>query len=194
MSRFPRLARVAAVGAFAVSAMTMFAASPAGAVATASMVDNGNGSITVTYSGNVAGPSGYDVFLTFMTQGSTCPAMPFTQYTYVLSANPVGGSSPNMAASPATVTSGTLVMGSSGPQGIALPAGLYQACLYTNIIQTSTFSSAGSLAVTIGNPVVTTSSTSTSTTMAPTTTTTAASGATTSTTAAGDPVAPAYTG
>ncbi|MSX34123.1 MAG: hypothetical protein F2784_04285, partial [Actinobacteria bacterium] len=51
MSRFSRPVRNAVAGLLAISALTIFGVSPASAAATASMVDNGDGSVTVTYSG-----------------------------------------------------------------------------------------------------------------------------------------------
>ena len=176
MSRFSRSVRLALAGLLAVSAVTIFGASPASAVATASMVDNGNGSITVTYSGVVAGPNGFDVVLLFLSEGATCPVNAYPNpYLFNLYANPMGGGSPVMAASPATIGVGTSVMGPNGPQAIPLTTGNYQACLYTQDIGPNDYTNAGSLAVTIGQ-------------VTPTTTTT------TTTAPAADPVAPSFTG
>jgi hypothetical protein len=180
MSRFSRSVRIAVAGLLAVSALTIFGASPASAAATASMVDNGNGSITVTYSGVVAGANGFDVVLAFMSQGATCPVNAYPNpYLFNLYANPMGGGSPVMAASPATIGVGTSVKGPNDPGAVPLTTGNYQACLYTQDIGGKTNTNAGSLAVTIGQ-------------VTPTTTTTTASP--TTTTAAGTPVAPAFTG
>ncbi len=176
MSRFSRSVRLAVAGLLAVSALTIFGASPASAVATASMVDNGNGSITVTYSGTVAGPTGFDVVLLFLSEGATCPVNAYpNSYLFNLYVNEGG---PVMAASPATIGVGTSVMGPNGPQAIPLTTGNYQACLYTQDIGPNDYTNAGSLAVTIGQVTPTTTTTTTTTTTAP----------------AADPVAPAFTG
>jgi hypothetical protein len=182
MSRFSRSVRIAVAGLLAVSALTIFGASPASAAATASMVDNGNGSITVTYSGVVPGSNGFDVVLAFMSQGATCPVNAYPNPNlFSLYANSMGGGAPVMAASPATIGVGTSVMGPNGPGAVPLTSGNYQACLYTQVNSGAniTYTNAGSLAVTIGQVTPTT----TATTSSPTTTT-----------AAGTPVAPAFTG
>jgi len=85
-----------------------------------SLVDNGNDTATVTYSG--------DVLVFLLSEGSTCPD-PNTiagAYEYVLSGdNPPQAA---LAASPALIEDGTMAMTSGGARAIA--AGTYQACMY----------------------------------------------------------------
>jgi len=85
-----------------------------------SIVDNGNGTATVTYSGNV--------FITLLSAGSTCadPYVGSASYEYMLSGeNPPQAA---LAASPALIEAGTMAMTNGGPAAIA--AGTYQACIY----------------------------------------------------------------
>jgi hypothetical protein len=85
-----------------------------------SIVDNGNGTATVTYSG--------DVLVYLLSAGSTCPDLGNIAgpYEYVLSReNPPQAA---LAASPALIEDGTMAMTSGGPRSIA--AGTYQACMY----------------------------------------------------------------
>ena len=90
--------------------------------ASGAFVDNANGSITVTYTG--------EIVLFLFTQGTTCPPSLMGQFRplYVLDSGPYAN--PGLTASPATITAGTMAMGTGGPGGSAIAAGTYQACLY----------------------------------------------------------------
>lgn len=85
-----------------------------------SIVDNGDGTATATYSG--------DVLIYLLTAGSTCPD-PNTvggAYQYVLSGqNPPQAA---LAASPALIQAGTMAM--TSVRATAIAAGTYQACMY----------------------------------------------------------------
>ena len=118
---------------------------------TGSMVDNGDGTMTVTYSGT-------NMFVMFLTGGSSCPTLQNGP-----TPGAIGSFGPNgphaIGASPAIIQVGT-----SSMQGSALAAGNYEACLYLD--PGIGHSAAQSLAVTIGQ-------------VAPTTTTTAGGGSVT---------------
>lgn len=87
-----------------------------------SMVDNGDGSMTLTYVGNVV------VFL--LPEGSTCASTLVPQdEIYILDGDPpvqFGGVGP----SPAIISAGTEVMSGSGPGAVPIEAGIYEACMY----------------------------------------------------------------
>lgn len=106
---------------------------------TGSMVDQGNGSMVVTYTG--------EVLVILFPNGTTCPS-PYQGQTasYYLDSN-IGGASA-MAASPATITAGTNAMGPMGPQAIPIAANIYEACLYFQGNATTTLQQA--LTVTLG--------------------------------------------
>ena len=178
MSRFPRLARFAAVGAFVVSTLTVFAASPAGATSTGTVVNNGAGGVTVTY---VAGAN-ETVALHVYTSLAACDQsnLPPAPDYYLLSL----GGTPALGASPATVDGSTQVniINGGSPTG-TIPTGTYQFCLY------SLPQSGGSPSFTFLSGVQTTIGTVTPTTSATTTTT-----APTTTTADPAPATPVYAG
>jgi len=171
--------------AFFVSAVVLFAATPANAAATGSMVNNGDGTMTLTW----ATPSqGDNVSLNFFASGTACPQMasPFGSPMYVTGTTqamppmPPGSSQPAvLTASPTVLSVGTTVneWGAMTPGRGAITAGSYVACLYLGLLG----GPVQSLEITFG---VAAATTTTTTTTAPSTTTTAAS----------TPVTPAFTG
>ena len=173
MSRLSRSVRIVVAGLFAVAAVTVFAASPASAAVTASLVDNGDGTATLTYSGTAPGDS---IVVLGLPAATNCTTQigPFDADFFLSSdAQDPGGAMP---ASPFTIQVGTpaykLVPGSgSGPVTIA--AGTYNICLH-NLVGQAQVTVLQQLQVTLGS-------------VAPTTTTT-------TTAPAADPVAPSFTG
>lgn len=140
-----------AVAALAIAAPALVGgATPAGALATASVVDNGNGSITVTYAGAVAGQQGHNVVVAFRDPSTTC-ALNFNPYVYVMDA--LGTSNAPLASSPAVVTAGTLAGPAGSPNPVPIVDGIYRVCVivydYSNQQNDSVV---GDLVVTIGNP------------------------------------------
>ena len=129
-----------------------------------SLTDNGDGSMTVTYS-PVTQPN--SVWVSLFPSGTTCnPGGVPTGRLYVL--GPSIPSNP-FTSSPAVVAAGTGAMTGQQPySATTIAAGSYQACMYYNSGQQTTL--VQSLAVTLG-------------TVTPTTTV-----------PAGDPVTPAFTG
>ena len=111
---------------------------------TGSMVDNGDGTMTVTFSGP-------NMFVMFLSAGSSCPTLQNGP-----TPGAIGSFGPNgphaLGASPALIQVGT-----SSMQGSALAAGNYQACLYLD--PSVGDSAAQSLAVTIGQVAPTTTTT-----------------------------------
>lgn len=183
MSRFTRSTRMVVASAFFVSAVVLFAAAPANAVATGSMVDNGDGTMTLTW----ATPSQGDaVALNFFASGTTCPtnANPFGSPMYLTGTTnsmpplPPGSSQPAvLTASPTLLSVGTTVneWGAMTAGDGEITAGSYVACLYLSLAQPGP---AQTLEITFGVAAPTTTTTITTTTSAP----------------AADPVAPAFTG
>jgi hypothetical protein len=108
---------------------------------TGSLTDNGNGTMTVTYSGSIVG------FL--LPSGSVCAAslaVRPSNFNYILATDaPPGG---QLAASPAVIAVGTPLMGMGDPTPVPVTAGAYQACLYESVGPGGPLLS--SLAVTIG--------------------------------------------
>ncbi|CAB4580684.1 MAG: hypothetical protein F2947_01060 [Actinobacteria bacterium] len=177
MSRFSRPVRNAVAGLLAISALTIFGVSPASAAATASMVDNGDGSVTVTYSGAAPGDS---IVFMGLPSGTTCSSqIPPASGLFFVTTDVSSPLSARMAASPATFTSGTAVFNGGGggnpPGATTIAAGVYNVCLL-RIYSQQPNTVIQQMQVTLGTVTPTTS-------------------ATTSTTApAADPVAPAFTG
>ncbi len=168
MSRFSRTGRFAAAAALAVSAVTFFAVSPASAVVTGSLANDGNGGLLVTYSPS-PGTQSNGINLEVYPSTSSCGTN--SDVLAVFSSDPAAPANAQIAASPAT-----LVVGSSGyalqqgaPQPFTLANSSYLFCLYDE-----TGNLVDSLTMTIGQATPTT----TTTTTAP----------------AADPVAPAFTG
>lgn len=172
MSRLSRWARIAVAGLLAVSALTVFGASPASAAATGSLVDNGDGTATLTYSGSTA--TDYIVLLG-LPSGTTCTAgstPPGAMFFLTSSPQATGG---GMTASPMTIQTGTSAysLSVSPPGPVTVAAGTYNLCVHNYISQQGA-TVLQQLEVTIGSVTPTT----TSTTTAP----------------AADPVTPAFTG
>ncbi len=171
MSRFSRPVRIAAAGLLAVSALTIFGASPASAAVTGSLVDNGNGTATLTYAGVAAGDN---VVVLGLPSGTSCTtATSPSGATFFLSsdAQAPGGAMP---ASPLTIEAGMAAFSTNpSPGPVTIAAGTYNLCIH-NVVN--------------GNPMVITVLDELEVTLgavAPTTTTTAP---------AADPVAPSFTG
>jgi hypothetical protein len=181
MSRFTRTTRMVVASAFFVSAVVLFAATPANAVATGSMVDNGDGTMTITW----ATPSqGDQVALNFFASGTTCPSnsSPFGSPMYLTGTTnsmplpPPGSSEPAvLTASPTLLSVGTTVNEWLNEEDAQITAGSYVACLYLDL--------AGGASQTLEITFAVAAPTTTTTTASPTTTTAAAS-----------PVTPAFTG
>jgi len=181
MSRFTRSTRMVVASALFVSTAVVFAASPANAAGTGSMVDNGDGSMTVTWTASAPTDS---VLINFYPSGTTCPQ--FADGINV-SFNIEGGTGvpvPKLGASPTLLSAGSSVRGGLPPASMQIPVGPRMACLYGRDGQNPA-PLLQSLPITFAAVAPTTTTT---TTTLPTTTTTIAGGA------AGDPVTPAFTG
>lgn len=176
MSRFPRLARYAAVGALAASALTVFSSAPAGAAA-GSLVAASNGFTVTITSGNSAGDYGA-VYLYPSPHTCATNDNPMTATLNWSSSN--GAQAPALIAlnTPTTITYGTA--GGSMTPGGTVGAGSFVVCLINT--QNAGNTVLQSLSVTIVNPNATT------------TTTPGGSSATTIAADPTDPVAPAFTG
>ncbi len=171
MSRFSRTGRFAAAAALAVSAVTFFAVSPASAVATGSLADNGNGGLVVTYS-----PSPGTQFdgINLEVYPSTANCGSPNDILAVVSSDPQAPAASQIAASPAT-----LVVGSTG---YTLQQGAQQPFTFAN--SAYLFCLRGSQGVLLDSLTMTIGQATPTTTVAPTTTTAPAA----------DPVAPSFTG
>ena len=149
---------------------------PAPAPRNDTLVDNGDGSMTVTFD-PVVGMQ--EVYLNIYPSGTTCSSNgnPLGRL-YVLSTSPM---LPEQMASPATIAAGStaFIAASGPPTETTIAAGSYEACLYFNSGTAGT-ELVQSLAVTLAEVTPTTS-----TTTSPESTTTSP---------AGDPVVPAFTG
>jgi hypothetical protein len=134
-------ARLAAATALVAGAFFVVPGSPAGAVeptttippvATGSLVDNGDGTATLTYA-DLDTLSGRLLNLVFLPSGATCGAAPqdsFSATSLILSSQAVG-----FPASPMLISTATSVISfpewpGSLPKLVTLPAGDYQSCLY----------------------------------------------------------------
>ncbi len=167
MSRLSRWARIAVAGLLAVSALIVFSASPASAAATGSLVDNGDGTATLTYSGSTSTDF---IVLLGLPSGTTCTAASTPPgATFFLTSSP---STP----SPITIQTGTSAnsLSVNPPGPVTVAAGTYNLCVHNYISQLCAATVLQQLEVTIGS-------------VAPTTTTT-------TTAPAADPVAPSFTG
>lgn len=183
MIRFPKLSRAAVAALLAVSVVAV-ASGPGGAqpLPTGSVVDDGNGSVTMTYNG----PS--DAwFLALFEEGRPCPvgseASPgstgdFASATYVLT----GAAPPWLGLTSVTLSEGSDVGSTADSSTTPLPAGSYQFCLVTIVGSGIAFYSVAEVEAEISEPAP-----------EPTTTTTAAP-TTTTTEPAVVPAAPRYTG
>ena len=190
MSRFTRSTRMVVASALFVSTAVVFAASPANAAGTGSMVDNGDGSMTVTWAA-----SGSDsVLINFYPSGATCPQIADGINVSFTIEGGTGVSVPKLGASPTLLSAGSSVKAWPPIAPMQIPAGPRMACLYGRDGQ-NLAPLLQSLPITFAAVAPTT----TTTTLPTTTTTTAAGGVSTTTTtiaggASGDPVAPAFTG
>lgn len=134
-------ARLAAATALVAGAFLIAPGSPAGAVeptttippvATGSLVDNGDGTATLTYADLDTG-SGRILMLVLLPSGATCGAEPqdsFSATSLILSSQAVG-----FPASPILISTATSVISfpewpGSLPAPVTLPAADYQSCLY----------------------------------------------------------------
>ena len=119
--------------------------------ATGSLADNGDGTVNVSYSG--------EVVLFLLTSGSVCPAdlsMP-PQFIYVSDSGAHPGPAP-LPASPFVLSASTTMYraGSGGPGNVELvAAGSYQACMYDIMANAQL----ASTAVSIGQAAPTTTTT-----------------------------------
>ncbi len=164
-----RATRLIAVAALVITVAIGFG-SPAGAVSTGSVVNNGAGGVTITYTAD----QGDGISILVYSSSSTCSVGFPPQPLYFL--NTSSPQAPILGPSPFTLD-GTTTVRQGGPN-TTIPTGSYQFCLYAEAGGTFTFLS--SVQTTIGTVTPTTTSPSSSTS--------------TSTAPAADPVAPAFTG
>lgn len=109
---------------------------------TGSMVDQGNGSMVITYTG--------DIVTMLFDSGTTCPQIYTGQTPARYFLDPTINGPAALGASPVTVSAGTNAMGPMGPSAVPIPAGNYQACLYFALTGGTTLQQ--SMAVTLGTP------------------------------------------
>ena len=173
MSFFGRTARMLAATALVTATATIALSSPASAAPTASLTDNGDGSITFTYSGVTANDY---VNLLAMPAGADCAQAGPANAEFFLVTDPNAAAEVQAAASPAIIIVGTAAFKIAGGGGsINVVAGQYRFCLQGYATPGPVISQLQQLDASIG-------------VVAPTTTTTS------TTTAAADPVSPAFTG
>lgn len=169
MLRITRAGRFLAAAALALSAVTLFAVSPASAVPTGSLANNGTGGLVVTYSpspGTAQDNVMLEIRLTTSTCGSGAPLA-------VLISDPTSPAGSQISGSPATIVAGSTAYAINASQPFTVASSTYLFCLFDG----NTMNQLDSLTMTIGQAPPTTS-----TTIAPTTT------------APADPATPAYTG
>lgn len=183
MSRFPRMSRAVVAALLAVSAVAVASGtSAAQPLPTGSLVDNGNGSVTMTYDG------ASDLwYVTIFEAGTPCPVgteenpgdpAEFFSATFGLT----GVIPPWQDLTSVTLSEGSDVGLIADDSIVPLPAGTYQFCLNTLVGGGIAFFSVAGLEAEISEP-------------APEpTTTTAPEPTTTTTEAAVAPVTPRYTG
>ena len=183
MSRFSKVSRAVVAALLAVAAVGV-ASGPSGAdpLPTGSLVDDGNGSVTMTYDGPSDG-----WYLILFDDGSPCPVgteespgnpAVFASATY----GATGALAPWLGLTSLTLSEGVDI-GFLDDSSIApLPSGTYQFCLNTLVGGGIAFFSVAGLEAEIGAPEP---EPTTTTTAAPTTTTTEAAVA---------PATPRYTG
>lgn len=173
MSRFSRPVRLAGAGLLAVSALTVFGASPASAAATGTLTPDGSGGLVVTYSGTAQND-----ILDFVVQvaGTPCATNSANEIAVLVS---YPGVPPQfeLPASPASIVVGTSMYFNNLQGNGPLPAGPYTFCLVNRTGQPPS--------IVVAQIDMTLSQVPVTTTTAPTTTTTAP---------AADPVAPSFTG
>lgn len=162
MSRFPRLARVAAVAALAASSLTLLASSPASAAVAPSgtLVATADG-FTVTYAGDSTATQGIDVGI--FPAGHTCAGTDTPpDSTYWATSLLINIPALVMPASPVTYTFGsTIAAMKPSPQSSTLAAGSYTVCLYSWVNNVRTALS--NLDTTIIDPSTTTTTTTSTT-------------------------------
>ena len=183
MSRFPRMSRAVVAALLAVSAVAVTSGtSAAEPLPTGSLVDNGNGSVTMTYDGPADA-----WYLILFDDGTPCPVgteespgspTVFASATY----GATGALAPWLGLTSVTLSEGTDIGDLSSGLITPLPAGTYQVCLNTLVGGGIAFVSVVGLEAEIGAPEP---EPTTTTTAAPTTTTTEAAVA---------PATPRYTG
>jgi len=157
--------RLAAATALVVGAFFVVPGSTAGAVeptttttippvATGSLVDNGDGTATLTYA-DLDTPSGRILTLVLLPSGATCGAAPqdsFSATSLILSSQAVGVA--GLTASPMLISTANSMLSfpewpGSLPVPVTLPAADYQSCLYLSAEATG-FALASSAPITIG--------------------------------------------
>ena len=176
MSRFTRSTRMVVASALFVSTAVVFAASPANAAGTGSMVDNGDGSMTVTWTASAPGDS---VLINFYPSGATCPQMADgVNVSFTIEGGTGVSAVPKLGASPTLLSAGSSVRPWPPIAPMQIPAGPRVACLYGRDAQ-NLAPLLQSLSITFAAVAPTTTTT---------TTTTIAGGA------SGDSVTPAFTG
>ena len=173
MSRLSRSVRIVVAGLFAVAAVTVFASSPASAAVTASLVDNGDGTATLTYSGTAQGDA---VVVLGLPAATNCTTQigPFDADFFLASDPQAPGGA--MPASPFTFSAGTSaykIAAGPGSGPVTIAAGTYNICIQ-NLVGQAQVTVLQQLQVTLGSVTPTSS--------------------TTTTAAAADPVAPSFTG
>ncbi|MBJ7306538.1 MAG: hypothetical protein JHC63_01565 [Acidimicrobiia bacterium] len=168
--------RMTVAGALFLSTAVLFTASPASAAASGDMVNNNDGSMTVTWS--VTGQ--YDsVSIYFYASGASCPQTGNSVGSTFYIMGGTGMLAPALSPSPSLLSAGSAVKIPMSMTPSQIPTGSYVACLYLNDGE--------------GNSVLDQSLPITFAVVAPTTTTTTTAPSTT-TTAASTPVTPAFTG
>jgi hypothetical protein len=127
MSRFARSVRIAVAGLLAVSALTVFGASPASAAATGSLANDGNGGLVVTYSGTTPTNT---IDLEIHPVGTNCDQV--TALALLSAGSPNFPPQAIMAASPATIVVGTTAFQLSPTPGgtFTVAATAYKFCLF----------------------------------------------------------------
>lgn len=123
---------------------------------TASMVDDGNGGIIVTYA-NVNTDLGQGVSVVLLSGATTCSQLfdPTTGTGFIY----VGGTDGNLGPSPATITVGAsgivipIIVGSTEPVFAPLTAGNYLACLYYTDVESESVEVQQSFPISIHLPI-----------------------------------------
>jgi hypothetical protein len=146
------IGRLAAAAVLVAAATVVSFGSPVGAVGstttttlapdvnpTGSLVDNGDGTVTLTYA-NIDSSNNKDVFVIFAAANSTCSDAVYDMVnatTLIISSSNFGVAV-TATASPMLIKAGTAVVSFPGyptsptPVVSTLPAGEYQTCLYAN--------------------------------------------------------------
>ena len=101
---------------------------------TGSLVDNGDGTVTLTYA-DVDSENSKDVYVIFAASGSVCAADPLEMVSGATLFLTTATGFSNITASPMLIQAGTSVLSLVGypfpdPVSTTLPAGDYETCLY----------------------------------------------------------------